>query len=440
MTGFLPIVVLVLASAGTLAAFGGKTWVEGTEPVLKRITLRGWLSVVFLALGLMAGGLKELYTQHKDYKKDEDTANAAKQAKQDADQRQNELKTQLSVTQSLLAGARGQLDALKKANEAIEGRLDDSKVTINDVRKNLGAARDDLTRQTTSDLVNALANSNRRVESIIVMLPLTAKAQRSDSIRTTFLPSFGSEAACHDLMGLEVGASLQHDKYEKLFIDPGDEEDEHEKFFHEKIPKADDLDRRVWREKDLPLALQVMRQDIDQKTYNGYIYTFEMRPPENEIPAAELFTEITKPNGAPFYVAAYWPPNFPTAEAVRLYSQKYPEILGKVFFEERDSRYTSGYQILSLGNFTYKPTTCIDKLRAYLSGAFDKAVLVVKLVGDRTENIVFKLHASPPLHTESDVLDPIVRTDMWRVDFRVDSVPAFDFGSWDIHIEGLHWP
>jgi hypothetical protein len=110
MSAFLAIVVLVLASAGTLSAFGGKTWIEGTEPALKRITLRGWLSLVLLALGLIVGGIKELYTQHRDEKKDQDAANAATQAKQDAEHRQDELKTQLFNTQSLLLKARGQLD------------------------------------------------------------------------------------------------------------------------------------------------------------------------------------------------------------------------------------------------------------------------------------------------------------------------------------------
>ena len=71
MSAFLAILVLVLGSAGTLCAFGGKTWIEGTEPVLKRITRRGWLSLVLLALGLIAGGIKELYTQYKDDGKDQ---------------------------------------------------------------------------------------------------------------------------------------------------------------------------------------------------------------------------------------------------------------------------------------------------------------------------------------------------------------------------------
>jgi hypothetical protein len=110
MNAFLAIVVLVLASAGTLSAFGGKTWIEGAEPVLKRITLRGWLSLALLALGLVMGMIKELYVQHQSEEKDQDAANTARQAKQDAEQRQNELKNQLSDTQSLLAKARGQLD------------------------------------------------------------------------------------------------------------------------------------------------------------------------------------------------------------------------------------------------------------------------------------------------------------------------------------------
>jgi hypothetical protein len=41
----LNILLLLLSATATLAAFGGRTWHEGQEPLLRRITRRGWLSL-----------------------------------------------------------------------------------------------------------------------------------------------------------------------------------------------------------------------------------------------------------------------------------------------------------------------------------------------------------------------------------------------------------
>src|SRR5579871_693056 len=60
MNLFLAIMLLLLAAAGTLAAFGGDTWTKGTEPLLTRITQRGWVSLSCLVAALAIGVLKEV--------------------------------------------------------------------------------------------------------------------------------------------------------------------------------------------------------------------------------------------------------------------------------------------------------------------------------------------------------------------------------------------
>jgi len=54
------IALLSLGFMGTLAAFGGETWKTGSEPILKRVTTRGWISIVLLTLTLVLGILKEV--------------------------------------------------------------------------------------------------------------------------------------------------------------------------------------------------------------------------------------------------------------------------------------------------------------------------------------------------------------------------------------------
>src|SRR5215207_2711334 len=60
MTIFLNILLLGCGFLGALAAFGGETWRKTDEPLLKRITRRGWLSLSCLTLALIIGCVKEL--------------------------------------------------------------------------------------------------------------------------------------------------------------------------------------------------------------------------------------------------------------------------------------------------------------------------------------------------------------------------------------------
>ena len=45
---------------GSLAAFGGETWVEGNTPILKKITKRGWVALLCLLVAFVLGGVKEI--------------------------------------------------------------------------------------------------------------------------------------------------------------------------------------------------------------------------------------------------------------------------------------------------------------------------------------------------------------------------------------------
>ena len=55
--------LLALGFVGAIAAVGGDTWRKADEPVLKRITKRGWLSIVAFSLTLTFGVVKEFRAQ-----------------------------------------------------------------------------------------------------------------------------------------------------------------------------------------------------------------------------------------------------------------------------------------------------------------------------------------------------------------------------------------
>lgn len=56
--------IAVFGFVGSLAAFGGETWEEGDEAVLKRVTRRGWVALACLSAAFLLGGVKEV-AQHR---------------------------------------------------------------------------------------------------------------------------------------------------------------------------------------------------------------------------------------------------------------------------------------------------------------------------------------------------------------------------------------
>ena len=104
----LNVLLLVLGSVATLAAFGGKTWTEGTEPLYRRITRRGWLSVSCLALALSLGILKEVRADQG--------AAALKQERDVALQKVEEANTKLGHLGSQLNDTRAHLSRQSQVN------------------------------------------------------------------------------------------------------------------------------------------------------------------------------------------------------------------------------------------------------------------------------------------------------------------------------------
>ena len=56
---WLNIAIAGLGLGATLAAFGGDTWNKGPETLLKRVTLRGWVSLLCLISAFTLGAINE---------------------------------------------------------------------------------------------------------------------------------------------------------------------------------------------------------------------------------------------------------------------------------------------------------------------------------------------------------------------------------------------
>jgi len=123
----LNILLLVLGSVGALAAFGGETWRNSSEPLLKRITPRGWISLLCLLCALSFGITKEIVSNRiseisakKSLKAQadlqsrlDDASQAASLAATESQKAQSALQEKLDVANAELAQARIRLKELE---------------------------------------------------------------------------------------------------------------------------------------------------------------------------------------------------------------------------------------------------------------------------------------------------------------------------------------
>jgi len=97
--------LLILGTTGALAAFGGETWKKGEEPLLRRITARGWLALACMVATLTLGIAKEI----------RNTATAAEAAarQRELENVQSDLKKELTRTTDQLSDTRTKLAAVE---------------------------------------------------------------------------------------------------------------------------------------------------------------------------------------------------------------------------------------------------------------------------------------------------------------------------------------
>ena len=114
MDTILNIALLVVGASSTIAAFGGKTWTEEDKPLVERITLRGWASIVCLVFALVIGIVRELHSREVNMASALSNKLATTEAKARADKLQSDTQNELTRTQGQLAVAHAKLRDLEK--------------------------------------------------------------------------------------------------------------------------------------------------------------------------------------------------------------------------------------------------------------------------------------------------------------------------------------
>jgi hypothetical protein len=391
MTTFLNLALLIIGTAATLAAFGGKTWKEGSQPILERVTSRGWISLICLILALGLGVAKEIHSQSVDRRKDEDAKNAKAKADLEhlvevsaADRRQAALSEQLAKAQAELKG-------LREVNDVTNDNL-------KDVRGDLKATRGELSQQSTATVVSAFANGNQVAKELKVVLALTPLAEQNTGIRESFLLEF-EVRECRTVTILAVNLRIGSKVVEHITYPAGDELRVHQ-YGDESLPVDDNVDlltdqQDYFIQEDDKSYLgsyskfhTSIRKDHSKHVIFGPLaYNLRLDTSHLSIAASELYGLYSNPRQNPFYIEVGWP---------------------------------NDYEV---------PEKCLVQVGEYLRKAFDKGVLLLALNDKRDETIIFRLKALPPVaKPKRKGVHGIPLSPSWILPFVSFSVPQFANG------------
>lgn len=405
MATFLSIALLIVGSTATLAAFGGKTCEEGTEPILERINVRGWISLGCLALALGLGIWKQLTDTQEKHQAAVD-ATADKAAADRAHAAENlEAKDRQEKLEAQLRDATAKLTLLQERNEAQGKNLEDVRTTLSATSKALGS-------ESAANLVTGFALANKDIRFMVLYLPLTAWARRSMVFRDALLPSF-ENASCRELTGLQV--LLARDLFNSATADfdridyyPGDSSDHHDYLDKNELnPGFDDMVRFETREDKR--SLDAILRETDQTSSNSYLYGVGIRPGLLPLPGAPLLSYAMKPNSRIVYITTTWPTLFRTKTELGTAKLRYPKIV------QDDQMIVLSPLTETAGPRPKYPASCSIEIERYFRSAFDKGELSIEFKGSPTEFVRLKLKALPPeLHNG-----------MWAVPFVLASIPDF---------------
>ena len=433
---FVGIALLIVGTTATLAAFGGKTWIEGPEPVLERVTIRGWVSIACLAAALVLGISKQV----GDNREKDAAAKAAMQERAEAEREHaKELQAAAATEKKLqdqLAIALLQLEHVKALNEAHVSHLAD-------LQDSLKGTRRELSEQTAAGMANVLAQTDQQISRIILALPLTARAHKpgnDKAIRAALLPVF-REKSCYDLssLGIHLADTPDQPSFFAAFHFAGDES-EAQSWFKGRMFVADRLmDDEVVDDPDdvvdLPDAqVDRINTSIGQQSSNGAMYLLEMRPAKIRLSAAKFYAEMTRPGIIPMRIELRWPPRFKNVQEFTALRDRYPSLLGMMGAEWMQA--DAEDFLVGKDRGWHPPYPCGSQVLDYFRTAFEKATLTVVLEQSQREAIIFHLRATKPKHTSEGGI-----SERFTLEFAIESAPSIRAGVDDLYEPVLaSWP
>ncbi|MGA2891021.1 MAG: hypothetical protein ABSE51_23615 [Terracidiphilus sp.] len=417
MITLLNIALLAVGSAATLAAFGGETWKKGESPIYRRITVRGWVSLLCLALALFLGVAREILAAKE---------NAA--AKAEADKERVYLTNELNAAKQREETLDLRVADLSEINKLIRNQLSDAQTTLGTVKTNLSTTTEALHDESLAGLVSSLTTSGQFVRDMFLYIPITNKVTSGDDFRHFLLPHFNS-LECNDLVGSEVDLRITENQSESLIYDSEDGKRTHT-YYKDNLPKIDIV-------ADLPSG---PNQPIfaGMKMHGRYMYFAGFHP--KRLLAPQVYSTLVASGTDVIEIKGYWPKTFKTKEEYKSAAKKYP----KVFKNVDESRLPDTDVHLSGDNTLPMPSECTEQMNNYFNAAFEGAQLTLLLKGqdkektipDQNLTVSFRLKAQRVVKTmEKNHVRSVA------VLFRVVAPPTFDsMDGVDVQKHDKDWP
>jgi hypothetical protein len=382
MNTFLNISLLVIGTAATLAAFGGQTWIDGKESILKRIKLRGWISLACLALAFAVGSYKEIRTSKEDAIKD--------RAVKDGLENQLKLQVQVAAANAQEEIANAKLEGLRELDKNTNKQLVDTKKTLNNVQGNLNSAHDEIDRQGQMNLITALSNSDQRVNDVQFIIPFTSKGTNAATFPGAFLPNFSTEV-CRKETEVEALVWLGSGRSAGFEFPSDDDKDSHT-YFEDSPPRADFLfdqsDEATSNDSKAKIDFNRLIMFTGQRTINMRAAAFVVHLLDQNESAAHFL----------------YPADIAGLNTITIFADT-PYENTRIERDHDDEA--------AMEKKRRESEVCDEEVHRYFSEAFEKAYAGITLSQKTNLTVFFKLKA----------LKPEWRLGGWSVAFAIDSKP-----------------
>jgi hypothetical protein len=393
MTIFLNLALLLIGATSTIAAFGGKTWREGPEPILERITTRGWISLFCLILAVGLGTAKEIRSQIADNLAKSNSEKEQAAAKAQA--RESELQMQLANAgvENLKLSAKGAQEKLALT----ESKLESAEAALNDVRRNLTSTRDDLQQESNLSLLSVLATAKLGVSDITLVVPFTSKATPAFTFYESFVPR-ELPVSCRDETNIVVILSTRgSDDFEFLEYKPEEMDTKHDYTVlpNSEINKGSSIGEAT---ADLMLSgddyqdqLKFVLNAVGQKSSNSSAFVAEINFGKHTPSASGLIKALQGGSRTPITITASTDKVGPDHPAKKV---------------------------------------CSDLIHKYFAAAFDRAYMRLTLNNEGHLTLFYSLKTSPQFNSNGD----------WGVPFEIDSKPAVSANDELGELIHIEWP
>jgi hypothetical protein len=388
MTIFLNIALLVIGAASTMSAFGGKTWREGPEPILQRITTRGWISLLCLILAVSLGVTKEIRSQISATLAK--TNSEKEQAAAKAQARESELQMKLANAgvENLKLSAKGAQDKL----ELTESKLEATEETLNEVRSNLTSTREDLQQENNLGLLSVLATAKLGVSDVTFVIPFTSKGNSSLAFYRALMPSNFPDVCQEQVKVIVILSTTDSDEFEFLQYEPDDIESQH--------------DYTLLDPSEISKGTEVNEPTADV-LLSGADY-------EDQVKYVVRAIGQTSSNRAAFVADIHFGQNGPSASGL------IKSLQGQ-----------DGRPITIVSKSDQPPDRrCSNLVNKYFAAAFDKAYMRLTLNNPEHLTMFYSLKALPQFNDKGN----------WGLPFAIDSKPAVSANDDLGQVLDISWP